>query len=232
MPHATLYFGEAGPAETGDSLTVPSAPRTTSTRGVDDVRNDTVGTEVMPTEPRDSPVPVAHRVLGALVQCAFLAAAAGYAVHEQQPPAPLPADAPPADFSAFRALSHIRAACVTPHPAGTMENDRVRDYIVNCLRGMGLEPELQKTTIVRSEVETPTKPGVVVGDVVNILARIPGTTPTKALMLCAHYDSTQWGPGAADDWAGCAAILETIRALKTGPPLKNDLIFLFSDVDS
>ena len=185
----------------------------------------------MPTEPRDSPVPVAHRVLGALVQCAFLAAAAGYAVHEQQPPAPLPADAPPADFSAFRALSHIRAACVTPHPAGTMENDRVRDYIVNCLRGMGLEPELQKTTIVRSEVETPTKPGVVVGDVVNILARIPGTTPTKALMLCAHYDSTQWGPGAADDWAGCAAILETIRALKTGPPLKNDLIFLFSDAE-
>ena len=48
-------------------------------------------------------------------------------------------------------------------------------------------------------------------------------------MLMAHYDSVPSGPGAADDAAGVAAILETVRALKTGAPLKNDLIVLVTD---
>ena len=45
----------------------------------------------------------------------------------------------------------------------------------------------------------------------------------------AHYDSVPFGPGAADDGAGVVTLLETARALKAGPPLKNDVIFLFTD---
>jgi hypothetical protein len=45
----------------------------------------------------------------------------------------------------------------------------------------------------------------------------------------AHYDSVPYGLGAADDGAGCAALLETLRALKHHPQPKNDLIFLFTD---
>ena len=49
-------------------------------------------------------------------------------------------------------------------------------------------------------------------------------------MFVAHYDSVPSGPGAGDDAASVAAILETIRALKAGAtPLRNDLIVLFTD---
>ena len=48
-------------------------------------------------------------------------------------------------------------------------------------------------------------------------------------MLCAHYDSVPEGPGASDNAAGVAVVLETLRALKAGPPLDRDVIALFPD---
>ena len=62
-----------------------------------------------------------------------------------------------------------------------------------------------------------------------MLVRIPGRVLGKALLLAAHYDSTRDGPGAADDGASVAAILETLRALKSQPALQNDLICIFTD---
>ena len=32
-----------------------------------------------------------------------------------------------------------------------------------------------------------------------------------------------------DDGAGVAALLETLRALRTGPPLRNDILFVITD---
>ncbi|HZD92851.1 MAG TPA: M28 family peptidase, partial [Candidatus Sulfotelmatobacter sp.] len=43
------------------------------------------------------------------------------------------------------------------------------------------------------------------------------------------YDSVSGGPGAADDAAGVPTVLETVRALQTGTPLRNDLIVLVTD---
>jgi len=37
------------------------------------------------------------------------------------------------------------------------------------------------------------------------------------------------GPGAADDGAAVAAVLETVRALRTQAPLRNDLVVLLID---
>ena len=48
-------------------------------------------------------------------------------------------------------------------------------------------------------------------------------------MLVAHYDSVPGGPGVADDGAGVAAIIETVRALKEMKPLQNDVIILLTD---
>ena len=48
-------------------------------------------------------------------------------------------------------------------------------------------------------------------------------------MLAAHYDSVPTGPGATDNGSGVATALETLRALKAAPPLRNDVIFLFTD---
>ena len=44
-----------------------------------------------------------------------------------------------------------------------------------------------------------------------------------------HYDSVDDGPGAGDDASGVAVVLETLRALKAGPPLDRDVIVLFDD---
>ena len=52
---------------------------------------------------------------------------------------------------------------------------------------------------------------------------------TKAVILAGHYDSVSSGPGASDDGHSVAMELETLRALRSGPPLRNDIVFLFTD---
>ncbi len=65
----------------------------------------------------------------------------------------------------------------------------------------------------------------------NIVARWRGSGPAgkKALLLSAHYDSVRAGPGAGDDASGVASILESLRALKAGPPPERDAIVLIND---
>jgi hypothetical protein len=60
---------------------------------------------------------------------------------------------------------------------------------------------------------------------------LKGTGQGKAVLLASHYDSVATGPGAGDDAVAVAALLETLRALKAGAPLKNDVIFLFTDAE-
>jgi hypothetical protein len=45
----------------------------------------------------------------------------------------------------------------------------------------------------------------------------------------AHYDAVPMSPGAGDDGSGSAVLLETLRALRAGPPPKHDVIALFTD---
>jgi Zn-dependent M28 family amino/carboxypeptidase len=49
------------------------------------------------------------------------------------------------------------------------------------------------------------------------------------LLLTAHYDSVSTAPGATDDGSGVVTLLETLRTLRSGEPVKNDLIFLFAE---
>src|SRR6266480_2544676 len=56
-----------------------------------------------------------------------------------------------------------------------------------------------------------------------------GQSGGPAVLLVAHYDSVEAGPGAGDDGAGIAAILETVRALQAGGPVAHDVIVLFTD---
>ena len=141
-------------------------------------------------------------------------------------PDPVPASAPPAEFSSGRALEHVRAIAQKPHPMGSPENAAVRDYLLEELTALGLKPEVQKTTAAHYWFGN----ALFVGTPENVLARLEGTTSGgKAFLLMAHYDSVPTGPGASDDGAGVATMLETLRALKAGPPLKNDVIFLFTE---
>jgi hypothetical protein len=101
---------------------------------------------------------------------------------------------------------------------GSVEAKRVRQILFQRLAQLALQPQVQ----------TPKDPS---SQVRNIVARLLGRGPTgkKSLMLCAHYDSVPAGPGAGDNASGIAVVLETVRALKAGPPLDRNVIILFTD---
>lgn len=142
-----------------------------------------------------------------------------------QPTPPKPRTAPQGEFSAHRAHAHLLEMCVETHPTGSQAAMRVREYIERTVRTMGYEPEVQRHTLYREN----DRPPFGLSYIENVIVRIPGTDSTGAFLNMAHYDSVPYGLGASDDGAGCAAMLEILRALKYHPPLKNDLIFLFTD---
>lgn len=139
------------------------------------------------------------------------------------PPAVVPATAPPTGFSAERAMRHVRAIAERPHPSGSADIERVRGYLVAQLREMGLAPSIQDATGIGTRHRMS-------GRVQNILARLPGTgTSGRAVMLVSHYDSHGASPGAGDAASATAALLETMRALQAGEPLRHDVILLLTD---
>jgi hypothetical protein len=163
----------------------------------------------------------------ALLTFLVITGAALYGAVSTGLPDPVPPTAPPTGFSSGRALEHVRAIAQEPHPMGSPENEAARDYLLEELSALGLEPEVQKATAVTCCSH---EGAASAGKPENVLARLEGTAKGgKAFLVAAHYDSVSRGPGANDDGAGVAAMLETIRALKTGPPLKNDVIFLLTD---
>ncbi|OZM71790.1 aminopeptidase [Amycolatopsis antarctica] len=155
---------------------------------------------------------------------ALLAVIAGLGL---RPPAPADASAPPEEFSAARASEHLAPITAEWHPAGSPANDRVREYLVGELRELGLRPEIDSRATGRGMDDRLH----LAGSVTNIHARIPGTAPTGRVLLAAHYDSVPGGPGAADDAANLAAILEILRALGAGSPPRNDIEVVFTDAE-
>jgi hypothetical protein len=165
---------------------------------------------------------VENRFAGWLVLL-FLLAVAGVCAWREGTPDPVAATAPEDAFSSERALVYLNAFATAPHPIGSPEHDRVRDYLISQITALGLTPEVQRATGVTPRYE-------VAGTVENIVARLKGTSgETDALALVAHYDSVPAGPGAGDDGAGVAALLETLRALRAGPSLRNDVLFVITD---
>jgi hypothetical protein len=164
-------------------------------------------------------------IVTAVLTLLFIALFSFLAVREQQPPPAADASAPATEFSAARALKHVEQISQRPHPVGSQEHQRVQEYIFGQLSALGVEAQVQE-----AEVMSPFQTSVtLMAKVKNVVARLKGSGGGKALMLVGHYDSVPTGPGASDDGAAVGAMLETLRALKAGPPLKNDVIFLFTD---
>jgi hypothetical protein len=141
-----------------------------------------------------------------------------------RPPRVVPATAPDTAFSAERAMRHVEQIAQRPHSMGTADHDRVRDYIVGQLSALGLDPRVQQATAIGTRYRS-------AGRVQNILVRLPGSDPNgKVVLIMAHYDGVEAGPAASDDGAGCAALLETLRALRARKqPLTHDIVALFTD---
>jgi hypothetical protein len=139
-------------------------------------------------------------------------------------PEPLDAGAPDVVFSADRAEAILRDLMPEqrPHEAGSPFNSVIRNRVVAHLEASGYAPEIQ------SRFHCNPLFGAC-SPVENIIAVKPGAVGKHAVLLTAHYDSGWAGPGAADDGAAVAAILEIARMAADFPPFDNDVIFLLSD---
>jgi len=146
------------------------------------------------------------------------------AARSMQPAGARGADAPAAEFSAARALERWRSlpGSSVPHPVGSAAHEELRAGIIESLRALGYAPEVQEALVVQAGLACLVR---------NVLVRIPGSMHEGALLVCAHYDSVPAGPGAGDDGAGAASVLEIARALKSGVPLERDVILLLDDAE-
>jgi hypothetical protein len=139
-----------------------------------------------------------------------------------EPPAPKPATAPAAEFSAGRArqvLARLEGD-EQPHPLGSLACAAVRRRIVETLTALGYTPEVQEGTGCSWKGSC--------GQVHNVVARLAGREP-GAIALVSHYDSVAAGPGASDDLAGVAAVLETARILAREPRPRHSILLLIDE---
>jgi hypothetical protein len=140
------------------------------------------------------------------------------------PPSVKVRQVPDSAFSVKRAYIHLEKISNLPHSTGTLQQQKVREYIINACRQYGFSVEVQQTTAVNAR-----RNFLQAGNISNIIARKKGTQPSKTVVLMAHYDSEQNTGGAGDNGAAVASMLETARALQKAAPLQNDLLLLFTD---
>lgn len=154
---------------------------------------------------------------------AILAAIFVITLLAMRPPAPKPASAPANEFSAGRALDVLRRLVGNgvPHPVGSAADDEVRGRILSELTSLGYQPQVQSAFDCDEYADCAT--------VKNVLVRVPGSEAGPAVLLAAHYDSVAAGPGAFDDGAGAAVVLEVARALKSLPAPRHTIILLLDE---
>ena len=167
-------------------------------------------------------VPPSH--VGNLVLWVSMIALAILSVRALHAPQPLPATASENEFSAERALIHVREIAGVPHALGSPADAAARNYLVAQLTDLGLQPQVFSSIGVDSSARL-----IIAGKTNDIVGRLTGTASGPAIILMAHYDSVYSARGAGDDASGVASILEVLRALKNGPPLQRDVIALFTD---
>ena len=140
-----------------------------------------------------------------------------------RPPAPKPATVPATEFSSARAREILNRLVGdgVPHPTGSAQNDVVRGRVLDELSTAGYSPTVQTGFACDEQGDC--------GTVQNVLARLDGTEPGPAVLLAAHYDSVPAGPGAFDDGAGAATVLEIARICKSLPQPRHSIIFLIDD---
>lgn len=158
------------------------------------------------------------------------------AVWTTQAPTPRPADAPQTAFSATRAMTDIEQIARAPHPVGSTEHTRVRAYLNARLNQLGLEVSEQTGALSPAAIKRlKTKggdPAAANNEAINVIGVLPGKDRSQpAVMLMAHYDTVVGSPGAADDTAGVASILEAVRAIKARGPVERDLVVLLTDAE-
>jgi len=142
-----------------------------------------------------------------------------------EPVKPLGKDAPASQFSAGRAAEALAFVLgdQKPHPVDSSAAEGVRERITSTLEGLGYRVEVQDSSACLMRWFT------TCARVRNVIAVHEGTSPGKAILLSAHYDSVAAGPGASDAGSAVGALLEVARLLKRRPAGKNTVILLFNE---
>ncbi|MFD0716930.1 M20/M25/M40 family metallo-hydrolase [Paenibacillus sp. GCM10027626] len=176
---------------------------------------------------------------------------------QMRPPSP-PSESHP-DYPAYQQmLANLKAMTVAPHPVGSKELDEVRSYLLEQIRGMGLEAAVEREVYTAADIEaenrdqkSPPKEKVqniqLSGDQAgerrdfvtdpksngfvlnNGWVKLDAPNTDRGMLMLAHYDSDKNAPGAADDMVSVCALLEALRVQAKNPELRNDLYILFTD---
>ena len=160
---------------------------------------------------------------GLVIACSGVALILAMTLAAYRTPAPLGADAAPGVFSAARARAILKELVGdgVPHPLGSAADAKVRDLIMLRLAALGYATQLQ-TGLVCNDYGT-------CGTPTNIIATRGELTGNDGVILAAHYDSVPAGPGASDDGAGVASLLEIARILSASPVSRHPIVLLVTD---
>lgn len=161
-----------------------------------------------------------------------LALALLIAVLTLQSPRPVPASAPATAFSAGRAMADVREIAQRPHPVGSPDHARVQAVLMQRMAALGLQTSTQSGPLSPGAVQRIERDGRSASglELTNLIGVLPGRDPRlPAVALMAHYDTVPDSAGAADDTAGVAALLETVRALRARGAADRTLVVLLTD---
>lgn len=168
--------------------------------------------------------------LGTLV---ILAIAAALAVLATTPPAPRDPKATVGLFNIRAAEADLREIARAPHPTGSAENARVRDYLIAQMKALGMEVSTREGVLeerATKRINTWSGREDAPARTVNLVGVLPGRDRNApAVLLMAHHDSVWGSPGASDDGAGVVTALEVARQVAAKGPPPRDLIVLITD---
>lgn len=178
-------------------------------------------------------VPEKSVAAGLVASALAIAALTWAALRPASAPAPQTNEAPAAEFSPARATADVRFLAEKPRPIASAANAEAREYILDQLRAMRLEPEVQTATAQKTVIDRHHNARIALGVVHNIVVRLPGKAADHArrplLLLATSYDTAERSLGAGASAAPVAAMLETLRILQAGAPLANDIAVVFAD---
>jgi aminopeptidase S len=186
------------------------------------------------------------RLLFVGISVIFVAAACGTGVQDPQPTAPPPTAPPPTapqptrskatapeppvrqlagQVSDATAMKHMQALqkIADEHSgnraSGTSGYDASVRYVVGVLRGAGF-----KVTTPTYEADDGWRS---IGPVRNVIAQTRTGDPGNVVMIGAHLDSVEDGPGIVDNGSGVASLLEIATQLGADPSVQKMVRFAF-----
>lgn len=136
-------------------------------------------------------------------------------------------------FSLPRAMGDVEQIARAPHPTGSPENARVRGYIIDQMKAIGMEVSTREGVLderATKRLNTWSGREDPPAKLINLIGVLPGKDrAAPAVLLMAHHDSVWGSPGASDDTAGVATALEVARQVASNGPPPRDLIVLLTD---